>query len=77
MWEGFSECSCSFFEMIVWNLDEEMVDLMSADIVRQVVCPAVMTVNRTQVSTDKVPLAVGVPGNLYILVMEKSDNHKP
>ena len=52
---------------VVRDLDEEVVDLVCADVVHEVVRPAIVSVHRAEVAADKVPLLVNIPGHILIL----------
>ena len=66
---GSPEHGRGFLEVVVWDLDEQVVDLVGADVVDQVVGPAVVAIHRAQVSTNEIPFVVGVPG--HVLILEK------
>lgn len=56
-----------FFEVIVWDLDEQVMDLVGTDVVDQVVGPAVVAVHGAQVTTNEIPFVVRIPGDVFIL----------
>ena len=59
------------------DLDEEVVDLVCADVVHEVVRPAVVSVHRAEVAADKVPLLIDVPRYILVLVVQKCRDDEP
>ena len=66
----FPEHGRRLLQSVVRDLDEEVVDLMRANVVHEVVSPAIVAVHRAEVAADKVPLLVDVPGHVLVLVAE-------
>ena len=62
---------------VMGNLDEEVVDLMRANVVHEVVSPAIVAVHRAEVAADKVPLLVDVPGHVLVLVVQERRDDQP
>ena len=62
---------------VMGNLDEEVVDLMRADVVHEVVSPAVVAVHGAEVAADKVPLLVNVPRHILVLVVQERRDDQP
>ena len=62
---------------VVGNLDKEVMDLVGANVVHQVMSPAVVAVNRAELTSDKVPLVIRVPGHVLVLVVQKRGHHEP
>ena len=62
---------------VMGNLDEEVVDLMRADVVHEIVSPAVVAVHGAEVAADKVPLLVNVPRHILVLVVQERRDDQP
>ena len=59
------------------DLDEEVVDLVRADVVHEVVRPSVVAVHGAEVAADKVPLLVDVPRHVLVLVVQERRDDQP
>ena len=62
---------------VMRNLDKEVVDLVCADVVHEVVRPAIVAVHRAEVAADKVPLLIDVPWYVLVLVVQKCRYDEP
>ena len=69
---SFSECNCCFIQFVVWNFREQMVDLVSTNVVDKIVNhKTIRTINRRQISFDVCPLSIAVPRCVNILMMQE------
>ena len=75
--EGGPEVTRRLLQMIVRDLAEQVVNLVRADVVRQLVCPAVVAVNGRQLTADVRPGAVAVPQHAGVHVVEERDDDEP
>jgi len=77
----FGEASAEGFggleQLVVGDDGEEVMDLVRANVVDDVVERPVRAVNGGQVSTDIVPLAVSIPGNIVVIVVEEGSDDQP
>ena len=62
-------------QVVVRHLGKQVVHLVRADAVDDVVNDSVVAVDRAQLAADIVPQVVGVPRNVVVVVMEEGDHH--
>ena len=65
--------------MVVRNLAEHVMDLMSPNVMNQVMAPSIVTINGAELSPDIVPLLICIPwqGCFIIVVLQEGDKHNP
>ena len=66
----------SFDKMVVRDLREEVVDDMGADVVVDVVDPAVVPVHRREPAAQVAPLLAAVPGEALLVAMVVQVRHQ-
>ena len=66
----------SFDKMVVRDLREEVVDDMGADVVVDVVDPAVVPVHRREPAAQVAPLLATVPGEALLVAMVVQVRHQ-
>ena len=75
--EGGPEVTRRLLQVVVRDLAEQVVDLVRADVVRQLVRPAVVAVDGRQLAADVRPGAVAVPQHAGVHVVQEGDDDEP
>ena len=74
--KALPEVTSGLFQMIVGNLGKQVVDLVGADVVCDLVAPAVVAIHGADLTFDILPLRVCIPGDLELRVVQEGDDHQ-
>ena len=72
--EHLAETPRRLLKVVVRNACEQVVDLVRADVVDDVVHDAVMPVDARQLAAHEVPLVVRVPRHVHLVVVQERDD---
>lgn len=73
-WKNFSKCLSSTLKLVVWHQSEQVVDLMSSDVMDDAMNEAIVAIDSWQLSFNIVPLGIGEPWQLNWIVVQESDD---
>lgn len=76
--ERFAEMGGGLDEVVVWHSRKQMMNLVSRDIVSNVVQePSQVSIDGTQLTADIVPIGAVIPNDIVVLMVKECGHYEP